>query len=132
MDRPKIRTGIRWLGSRRDSYQYGLENLFYKHGVDVYMAGHEHSFIRLFPVFLHQVQVEHEESPYFDPKAPVHITTGAAGNREMHAPLNPFFRIQTWAAQSYTDFGYGRIKFLDRRTAALEQISVEKVCSQIE
>lgn len=46
LDRPKIRQGVRWPGSSRWApLVYGLEGLFYRHGVDLTMSGHEHFYM---------------------------------------------------------------------------------------
>lgn len=64
---------------------FGLEELFYDHGVDLEFWGHQHCYERLFPVYNFTVQNgshAHGEYPYVNPGAPIHITTGAAGNKE--------------------------------------------------
>ena len=46
LDRPKIRQGVRWPGtSRWAPLKYGLEDLFYRHGVDLTISGHEHFYV---------------------------------------------------------------------------------------
>lgn len=77
-------------------------------------------------MYLHEARFRHLESPYDEPKGPVHITTGSAGNREFHPPLHPFFRFQSFAAAHYYDFGYTRLKFISRLKIAVEQTSTDK------
>lgn len=62
--------------------EYGLERLFYRYGVDVEMWGHQHSYERLLPLYNYEVKIDSAKYPYTNPKAPVHITSGAAGSRE--------------------------------------------------
>ena len=48
-----------------------------KYGVDLAVWAHEHSYERLFPVYNRVVVPSPSpNSPYIDPRAPVHITTG--------------------------------------------------------
>jgi len=58
---------------------YSLEELFYKYGVDIIFAGHEHSYERMWPVY----NLEVTQHDYIDCKAPVHIVTGTAGCNEL-------------------------------------------------
>ena len=64
--------------------KYGLEELFYKHGVDLQLFGHEHNYQRLFPVYKDKVYNGSTEQPYHNPKAPVHLITGSAVNHLLH------------------------------------------------
>lgn len=54
----------------------GLEDLFFKYGVDLNLFGHLPSYERMWPVFEGVVYNGSTDSPYTNPKAPVHITTG--------------------------------------------------------
>ncbi|XP_062501769.1 acid phosphatase type 7-like isoform X2 [Corticium candelabrum] len=58
----------------------GLESVFYENGVDVIIQGHEHSYERLWPVYNETVTAKN----YINPKAPVHIISGAAGCSEVY------------------------------------------------
>lgn len=60
----------------------GLEQLFHRHVVDVVITAHEHSYERLFPMFDYQVYNGSLAAPYTNPGAPVHLISGAAGNKE--------------------------------------------------
>lgn len=63
---------------------YPIEDLFYRHGVDLAIFGHVHDYERFLPVYNESVpKVTDASNPYFAPKAPVHITTGSGGNPEM-------------------------------------------------
>lgn len=57
---------------------FSLETVFYENGVDVIIQGHEHSYERLWPVYNGTVIARN----YTNPKAPVHIISGAAGCNE--------------------------------------------------
>ena len=57
-------------------YDEGLEDLFYKYGVDLEFSAHEHSYERLWPIYDRKVYNGSLDAPYTNPKAPVHIITG--------------------------------------------------------
>lgn len=59
-------------------FQTAMEELFYKYGVDVYFSGHVHHYERNYPVY-HGTP----ETTYTNPRAPVHMLIGGAGNDEM-------------------------------------------------
>lgn len=61
-----------------------LENIFYIGGVDIIFEAHEHSYERLYPVFDNKVMSYN----YTNPLAPIHIITGAAGNKYGSDPMN--------------------------------------------
>ncbi|TYZ65329.1 hypothetical protein PybrP1_010035 [[Pythium] brassicae (nom. inval.)] len=67
--------------------QAAFEELFLKYGVDVVLAGHEHSYERHLPIARGAAVtagVSADKKTYTNPKAPVYIVTGAAGNVEDH------------------------------------------------
>ena len=65
---------------------YSLEPVFMKYGVDLIIEAHEHSYERLWPVYKGNVYQEN----YSNPKAPVHIVSGAAGCNEAYGVcVNP-------------------------------------------
>ncbi|TMW66905.1 hypothetical protein Poli38472_012021 [Pythium oligandrum] len=65
--------------------QKAFEELFIKYGVDVVLAGHEHSYERHFPIARGKAVkdgVSPDNAVYTNPKAPVYVVSGAAGNPE--------------------------------------------------
>jgi len=105
-------------------HAYGLEDLFYKYGVDVEFSAHEHSYERLWPIYDRQVYNGSVEFPYTNPKAPVHIITGSAGCQEN---LDPFVKTPgPWSAVRYSDYGYTRMKAHNASHLSLEQMSSEQ------
>ena len=74
--RPAVKEGIKI--KHRGQELYGLEELFYKYGVDLEMFGHEHNYHRLYPVYNNKVYNGSSEQPYHNPKAPVLLVTGSA------------------------------------------------------
>lgn len=57
---------------------FRLESLFNAQGVDMIIQAHEHSYERLYPLFDGKV----ERFNYLNPRAPVHVISGAAGSQE--------------------------------------------------
>jgi hypothetical protein len=88
-----------------------LERVFYEYGVDVIIQGHEHSYERLWPVYNETVMAKN----YSDPRAPVHIISGAAGCNELDGicldpilrPRGPWSAFRSWLPGLY---GYGLLK----------------------
>ncbi|XP_064480841.1 acid phosphatase type 7-like [Ornithodoros turicata] len=103
------------------SHAFGLEDLLYENGVDLYFAGHQHSYERLWPTYNNKVYNGSYEQPYVNPRATVHVVTGAAGCDE---GLSPFMEIpQAWSAKRILDYGYMSMTLLNGTHVALEQIS---------
>lgn len=103
---------------------FGLEELFYKHGVDIEVWAHEHSYERLWPIYDYKVYNGSKEYPYVNPKAPVHIVTGSAGCREGR---EPFFKIiPEWSAFHSQDYGYTRMHAVNMTHIYFEQVSDDK------
>uniref|UniRef100_A0A914EC72 Purple acid phosphatase n=1 Tax=Acrobeloides nanus TaxID=290746 RepID=A0A914EC72_9BILA len=57
----------------------GMEKPYLDNGVDLIFWGHKHSYERFYPVADNRVY-KNASDPYHNPKAPVYITTGAAGS----------------------------------------------------
>jgi hypothetical protein len=103
---------------------YGLEDLFYKYGVDLEFSAHEHSYERLWPIYDRKVYNGSNESPYTNPKAPVQIITGSAGCQEM---IDPFVKDPAdWSAFRISDYGYTRMTLHNASHLTLEQMSAIK------
>lgn len=103
---------------------FGLEDLFYKYGVDVELWAHEHSYERLWPIYDYKVYNGSNEHPYVNPKAPVHIVTGSAGCKEGREPFKGI--IPFWSATHSQDYGYTKLKAHNGTHLYFEQISVDK------
>lgn len=80
-----------------------LEPLFFQYGVDLIIEAHEHSYERLWPVYNDTVTAHN----YINPKAPVHLISGAAGCNEafgicvnpMLGPRGRWFRYNAAVSQ---------------------------------
>jgi hypothetical protein len=102
-------------------HAFGLEDLFYKYGVDLEFWAHEHVYERMFPVYDRKVYNGSAEEPYKNPKAPVHIVTGSAGCQERLDPFVP--HPPEWSAVRISDYGYTKMNVLNSTHLTLEQIS---------
>jgi hypothetical protein len=82
--------------------EWGLEDLLFKQGVDLFLNGHEHNYERNWPTYHNATDQSNVE-----PKAPIYIVTGAAGCEELH---EPFTRPQPpRSAFRSNNFGYSRM-----------------------
>jgi hypothetical protein len=104
--------------------QKALEELFYENGVDMYFQAHVHNYERTSAIYKNQTIPSDFDSPNLtvNPKAPIYITSGNAGNSEGHndkASTTP----QDWSRYLSNDYGYGRITVHNSTHLHWEQIS---------
>jgi hypothetical protein len=101
-----------------------FQRLFEQYGVDVYFGAHLHGYERLYPVnttgttgpWVDAATSQAQGCPkltesYDNPKVPVMVTHGAAGNREMMDCLTTT-QLPCTVKYLSTDFGFGRL-FID-------------------
>uniref|UniRef100_K3WNF6 Purple acid phosphatase n=1 Tax=Globisporangium ultimum (strain ATCC 200006 / CBS 805.95 / DAOM BR144) TaxID=431595 RepID=K3WNF6_GLOUD len=99
--------------------QEAFEELFIKYGVDVVVTSHYHFYERHLPIARGKAimdGVSADKKTYANPKAPVYLTAGAAGNIEDHGKM-PKARTSWSAASDYKIFG---ISMLTATREALE------------
>ena len=108
-------TAVR-LGPKGDGV-YGMETLFAKHKVDLFINGHEHDYERNYPVYQSKLATPpssgapggNASAPEVvtDPAATIYIVEGCAGDVEHH---EPFTRAQpAYSAYRSNTYGYGRM-----------------------
>eukprot|EP00088_Acartia_fossae_P052903 TRINITY_DN5998_c0_g1_i1.p1 TRINITY_DN5998_c0_g1~~TRINITY_DN5998_c0_g1_i1.p1 ORF type:complete len:500 (-),score=78.08 TRINITY_DN5998_c0_g1_i1:680-2179(-) len=106
-------------------FNMGLEPLMSKYGVDLALWAHEHSYERLLPLYDRKIMPGPDpESPYTEPRAPVHITSGSAGCREKHDNFVP--DPPAWSAFRSADYGFTVMQVANRTHLHLQQLSAEK------
>nr|AGH33731.1 purple acid phosphatase [Haliotis diversicolor] len=105
-------------------YPASLEELFYKYGVDVEFYAHEHSYERLWPVYKTKICNGSSDKPYVNPRAPVHIVTGSAGDREGQTKFS--HTVLPWTAFHTDDYGYTRVTVQNETHLYMEEMSVDK------
>ena len=98
--------------------QVAFEDLLYKYGVDLVVSGHIHSSQRIKPIYGGVV----DPNGLYDPKAPMYIVAGGAGNIEgldRHHGKKP--NHVAWMNDS--DFGYSTLSFLDKNRLKVDFIN---------
>lgn len=104
-------------GSGCDPCQEAFEEILYKYGVDLGVFGHEHNSQRFLPVY----NSNPDPKGMQDPKAPMYIVSGAAGNIEGLSSISskPDFtqfsndENYAYATIRFVDESHLRIVFLD-------------------
>lgn len=91
----------------------------------VELWAHEHSYERLWPIYNFTVLNGSYESPYTNPRAPVHIVTGSAGCSEIHDDFGPW---TDYTAFRSTDYGYTRMQVFNKTHLFFDQVSDDQVC----
>ncbi|KAI2499596.1 acid phosphatase [Fragilaria crotonensis] len=77
-----------------------MEPLFVLYGVNLIVAGHDHAYSRSYPVAFDK------RDP--NDKAPIYMTLGAGGNRELHARAYLHPEPEEWVAKrDRFEYGYG-------------------------
>lgn len=99
----------------------GLEDMFFKYGVDLVIQAHEHSYERLWPMYKGVVLAEN----YTNPRAPIQLITGSAGSK--HGVDTMMALNETWSAFRMDDKAlnsYARLKVYNATTLYWEQVAV--------
>ncbi|KAF7547155.1 hypothetical protein G7046_g9086 [Stylonectria norvegica] len=110
--RPWYTTG----GSGCQPCQKAFEEVFYEYGVDLGVFGHVHNSQRFVPVFNNTV----DPGGMHNPKAPMYIVAGGAGNVEGLSDVGS--NISSNAFAYADDFSYATISFLDANNLAVNFI----------
>lgn len=111
-------------------HAFGLEALLYDYGVDLAIWAHEHSYERLWPIYDYKVYNGSYGAPYTNPGAPVQIVTGSAGCKEGRDGFN--HTVPEWSAFTSSDYGYTRLKAINKTHLYLEQVSDDKMGAVID
>lgn len=83
-----------------------LEDLFFEHGVDLYICGHQHNYERAFDVYKSRT-----ERRTTNMRAPTHILTGASGQYILSVMRKSFeLPAADWDAFRNSIFGYSRLE----------------------
>lgn len=104
-----------------------LEDLFYEAGVDLMLGAHVHNYERDTAIYKNLTIESEKDSKHthFNPRAPIYIMSGNAGNRYQHnvrASKTP----QIWARFLSDDLGYGRLTAFNSTHMFWEQFSSEE------
>jgi len=115
------------------TYMYGMEYLLNKYNVDLFLNGHEHNYERNYAVFNSTLVTKgssgapggNASNPevLVNPKAPIYIISGSAGDKERH---EPFTRAQPpYSAFRSNTYGYGRMTIYNATTLLWEAIQTD-------
>lgn len=116
------------LPQSNGSFSYGLEELFYRHGVDLFIVGHEHNYERMYDV----APAYNATAPWLsgattrstvDPPATTHIVTGSAGNVEDHEPFTRPAPLRT--AKRLNTFGWSRMTVHNETHLLWQQVQTD-------
>jgi len=124
-----VRDGVAFNGGKR---QYGWEKLFHEYEVDLFVAGHMHSYERSYPVYREQVV----NTDYRDNEATWYLVVGAAGCQE-YLDNYDVDALYPWSAARSDSYGYGKLtvyngttlhwaQILDEDGSVLDEIWVHK------
>jgi len=88
-----------------------FEDLFIKYNVDMYVCGHVHAYERFYPVYKEKMQ----QHNYTNPRVPVYLVIGNAGNIEGHQ--KDFTSSPDYLAFRNDDtYGYGIMEIFNSTT----------------
>ncbi|KAL1597681.1 hypothetical protein SLS60_008167 [Paraconiothyrium brasiliense] len=99
-----------------DACQMAFEPLLYKYGVDLAIFGHVHNSQRFLPVNNSVA----DPAGLNNPKAPVYIVAGGAGNIEGLSSVGANYSTNVFAYAD--DFSYARVSFQDTNNLKVEFI----------
>jgi len=107
------------IGIKLDNGTYvgNMEDLLWKYNVDIAVFAHVHNYERFYPIYNYTYFTD--EDAYFNPRAPVHLVSGAAG---CESDITDWSIEYDWSAIRTRDYGYTRMSFLDANTLYIEQV----------
>lgn len=105
-------------------FQALLEDLMLEYKVDLFFQAHVHNYERTAPVYRNVTVISEYDTDHMhiNPRAPVYITNGNAGNREGHNDVlsrTP----QLWSMCRSEVYGYGRLKVFNKTHLYYEEVS---------
>jgi hypothetical protein len=126
-----IREGVAGANGSRS---FGMEQLLVKHGVDLWLNGHEHNYERNYPTSNSSLAnfTRGGGAPGGDaarpevvvnPSATTYIVSGCAGDKENHEPFT--FPQPAWSAFRSNTFGYGRISVFNASHLLWEAVQTD-------
>ncbi|KAG2174865.1 hypothetical protein INT43_005927 [Umbelopsis isabellina] len=83
----------------------GVEAIFDKYKIDMYLCGHRHNFERTYPVMKGKVT----SKSYHNAPSPFQYLVGNAGNFELTIPFNTTGPFPDWSAARYSGYGYSTV-----------------------
>jgi len=104
---------------------YSLEKLFNDYQVDMFFAGHMHSYVRMMPIGLtFQYEEQSSETTFYNPQHPTYIVSGAPGTQ--HDTTEELDRIAAAGPSVFysTSYSFSNVKVYNTTHLQLQQIAV--------
>jgi hypothetical protein len=90
-----------------------MEPLFVQHQVNLVLSGHNHAYVRSFPMEGDQKVVDPQQGP-------IYLTIGTGGDSHSKGPLRPH---DPWVAhRDNTEFGFGELLVVNVSHAYFERV----------
>lgn len=106
--------------------RHNLEDIFYENSVDLILAAHVHHYERQAPIYKNMTMPSEKNDTHFylNPKAPIHIISGNAGNKlERNDPQSD--TPDDWSVFMSEDYGFGRLIVMNSSCLLWKQYSSE-------
>ncbi|KAI9907084.1 hypothetical protein PsorP6_003906 [Peronosclerospora sorghi] len=108
-------------GKKAEMLRDKFEEKFYKHGVDLYLCGHQHNYERAFDVYKSQTWKRTHNM-----RATTHILTGASGQYLTSIMRKSFERPrEPWDAFRNSIFGYSRMVIMNTTHLHWQQVEAD-------
>ena len=94
-----------------------MEPLFVKYQVNMVVSGHNHAYVRTFPM------IGTKRSENEDDMAPIYFTIGTGGDSHSQGPLHPDQPPEPWVAhRDNHEYGFGELTFVNTTHAYFQRI----------
>mmetsp|Transcript_8929 Transcript_8929/g.7968 ORF Transcript_8929/g.7968 Transcript_8929/m.7968 type:complete len:465 (+) Transcript_8929:3-1397(+) len=118
-----LRAGVKQTDG---SYAYGIEELLYNYGVDLWINGHEHNYERMYDIAPNEIYTYLSgisTQSTIDPPATIYIVTGDAGNDEDHEEFS--YSQPSRTAFRTSSYGYSRMSIYNETHLYWEQVECD-------
>jgi len=104
---------------------YSIQELFEKYKVDMYFAGHEHTYVRMYPITSNLTYETQASDVYINPQHTTYIVSGAAGTQSTPSKMTAkSSAAATPTAAAVGGYTFSYFKVYNSSLLSLEQIDV--------
>jgi 3',5'-cyclic AMP phosphodiesterase CpdA len=103
---------------------YSIEKLFAQYKVDMYFAGHQHTYNRMFPISDTKTYEAQDMTTYINPQHPVYVISGAAGIQNSHSKELKDKAADSPTVVSVDGYSFSLVSVINATHLQLEQIDV--------
>lgn len=108
-------------GPKAEFLRSRLEDVFFTHGVDLYICGHQHNYERGFDIYKGQTWKRTSNM-----RATTHILTGASGQYVLSIMRKEFeLPVAEWDAFRNSIFGYSRLQVVNATHVRWQQVEAD-------